>query len=235
MAETTMLRNSAIKPVPSTAGKTPANVSGAHPVVQVNMNAGGPRVRGGQSVKQGVTILPPKGNARTITTGGLPSQPARQTVQILPPAEHRAPAPIALTADHLLFCRHLVGKYIADQLVANEPAGEESDPPENVEIAEATILAIDATMVAITSAAAAAMTPAPMPASPAVPPRGVFASVRSSQVNSAAAVRRVPRPPTGSPPPPVTVTMDSSGQPVLHDPPASASNTQTEHGDTSPE
>ena len=88
MAETTVLRSSSINRTPNAGAKPQAQLSGVHPVVQVNMNSGGPAVQNGQGmVRQGVTLLPPKGARRQFTTGGLPNQPAKQSVVITAPKD----------------------------------------------------------------------------------------------------------------------------------------------------
>jgi hypothetical protein len=206
MAETTVLRSSAInRPVGGggTSGKPHAQLSGALPVVQVNMNAGGPQIQGGQATaKQGVTILPPKGGRRNFTTGGLPNQPAKQSVVILPPKELRSPAS-ALTADQLLLCRHLADKYLSELRAGLGDAPAEEVTTNNIKLAEETIVAIDAAMTAITTAAAVVTAAAPAPRAVAVRPQNV-------QAASTTTPRRVARPV----PPPVTVTMDA-GHPVV--------------------
>lgn len=212
MAETTV-RSSAIvrNATPQANSSRPhATMSGALPVVNVNMNAGGPQIQGGQQVRQGVTILPPKAGQRNFTTGGLPNQPAKQSVVISAPKGAIGTAPPAgLTADQLLLCRHLSVKYLDDQraLVGGDQTPEET--PGNIQLAEATIAALDATMSAMTAAAAVV-------AAPVSPPRAV-GNPRSVQLAASAAPRRITRP--GPTPPPVIVTMDS-GQPVQsQDPP----------------
>jgi hypothetical protein len=155
------------------------------------MTGNGPQP--GSQTKQGVTLLPPKGTNRS-------TQSAKQSVAILPPkvTEH-------LTADQLLLCRHLVEAY----------RGNETVTAENAELANMTISAIDAAMVALTTAAAIAATPAPAPASRAVvaPPRTVVAGSRSAQGSASVTPRRVARP--GPPLPPVVVTMDAGGRPAV--------------------
>jgi hypothetical protein len=208
MAETTV-RGSAIvrNATPQANSSKPhATTSGVHPVVNVNMNAGGPQIQGGQQVRQGVTILPPKAGQRNFTTGGLPNQPAKQSVVISAPKGTVGHAPPSgLTSDQLLLCRHLATKYVDDQ----RALGGDQIPEEmaaNIQLAEATIMAIDAAMTAMTAAAAAAA----VPVQPSPPQRSV-ANQRSVQVAASAAPRRVSRP--GPPPPPIVVTMDA-GQPV---------------------
>jgi len=217
MAETTV-RSSAIvrNATPQANSSKPhATMSGALPVVNVNMNAGGPQIQGGQQVRQGVTILPPKAGQRNFTTGGLPNQPAKQSVVISAPkgAVAAAPSP-ELSADQLLLCRHLAVKYVDDQraLLGGDPLPEEALG--NIQLAEATIVTIDAVMTAMTAAKAAAVVPTPAPTQPS---RSV-ANQRSVQLAASAAPRRIARP--GAPPPPVIVTMDA-GQPVQsQDPPS---------------
>jgi hypothetical protein len=175
--------------------------------VQVNMNSGGPQVQGGQgTVRQGVTLLPPKAGTQRFTTGGLPNQPAKQGVVILPPKELRAAAAGAspLMADQLLLCRHLADKYLGELRAGIGEAPVEEALANNVKLAEATIAAIDAAMVAMTAAAAIAATAAVPPA-----PRAVAVGSRGG-AHVASTPRRVARPA----PPPVTVKMES-GQPVL--------------------
>lgn len=212
MAETTVLRSSSINRTPNAGAKPQAQLSGVHPVVQVNMNSGGPAVQNGQGmVRQGVTLLPPKGARRQFTTGGLPNQPAKQSVVITAPKDPRFAAaagfasttsPSQLTADQLLLCRHLTDKYLADLRTASGEAQLDEAASNNVQLAEGTITSIDAAMAAITAAAAEAVAPPP-------PPRVVAAGPRASQAAGAAMPRRVSRPA----PPPVIVRMDG-GAPI---------------------
>ena len=200
MAETTVLRSSAINRTPNGGAKPQAQLSGALPVVHVNMNSGGPKVQGGQQVRQGVQILPPKAGTRNFTTGGLPNQPAKQGVVILPPKEQRA----ALTADQLLLCRHLADKYLGELRASTsevevEGVAVDQAAADHVKFAEAMIVTIDVMMAAMTAAAAKAAAAAAAPP----PPRVVAAGPR--QVAASAAPRRVSRPA----PPPVIVKMDA--------------------------
>jgi len=209
MAETTVLRSSSINRTPNAGAKPQAQLSGVHPVVQVNMNSGGPQIQGGQgTARQGVTILPPKGARRNFSTGGLPNQPAKQSVVILPPKlASGASSASPLTADQLLLCRHLADKYLGELRAAAGEAQLDEAAANNVQLAEAAIVAIDGAMAATTAAAAAAAVPPP--------PRVVAAGPRTSQAAAAATPRRVARPA----PPPVAVRMDG-GVPVLDDDPA---------------
>lgn len=211
MAETTVLRSSAINRTPNGGAKPQAQLSGALPVVQVNMNSGGPQVQGGQgTVKQGVTLLPPKGARRTFTTGGLPNQPAKQGVVILPPKGQVPPAMGAslLKEDHLLLCRHLTDKYLTELRASPSEAQLEETTARNIKLAEETISTIDAQMVELTAAAAIAATAATVPP----PPRAVSVGARTTSGQGTAVPRRVSRP--GSPLPPVAVKMED-GQPVI--------------------
>ncbi len=228
MAETTVLRSSAINRTPNRGAKPQAQLSGAHPVVQVNMNSGGPTVQGGQgTARQGVVLLPPKGGTRAFTTGGLPNQPAKQSVVISPPKDPRYAAAAAvqqvqqghlvqqaqLSPDQLLLCRHLVDKYLDEvraRAVDNELPSADVD---NVKLGEGAILAIDAAMAQLTAAAALVEAPPPAPQSP---PRAVSVG-GPRQVAAGAAPRRVVRPA----PPPVTVKMDA-GKPIIQDTPVQA-------------
>ncbi len=200
MSETTILRSSAINRSASPnskPGSANAELSGALPMVQVNMNSGGQ----------------PKVNY----TSGLSNQPAKQGVVILQKKEQQQRAiavPPALTADQLLLCRHLAEKYLgearaairlaeSDGAAAADVEFAEATIVANVKLAEATIVAIDAAMTAMTAAAALAATPPP-------PPRTVATSGRSTQGVSSVTPRRVARPA----PAPVIVTMNA-GEPVL--------------------
>jgi hypothetical protein len=218
MAETTVLRSSSINRTPNAGAKPQAQLSGQHKVVQVNMNSGGPQVQNGQStVRQGVTILPPKGARRNFSTGGLPNQPAKQGVVILPPKEMRAAvAATPLTADHLMLCRHLVDKYRGELPVGTAEAPVEATIADNAKLAASAIEAIDATMSAMTAMAAAAAVEATAAVAVAdadaavpPPPRAVTAGARSTHGAASATPRRVARPA----PPPVVVKMEA-GQPV---------------------
>lgn len=216
-----MLRSSSINRTPNAGAKPQAQLSGQHKVVQVNMNSGGPQVQNGQStVRQGVTLLPPKGARRNFTTGGLPNQPAKQGVVILPPKEQRAvaDAQALLTADQLLLCRHLADKYLTEMRASASVTVSTNDgeapadtvASDNAKLAEATIAMIDAAMAAMTAAAAsAAVAVAAAEAAPSSPPtRAVTAGTRSTQGAAASAQpRRVARPA------PVIVKMEA-GQPV---------------------
>jgi hypothetical protein len=215
MAETTVLRSSAINRTPNGGAKPQAQLSGAHPVVQVNMNAGGPKIQGGAQVRQGVTILPPKGGTRTFTTGGLPNQGAKPGVVIMPTqaqlaAAAAAPPPSPLTADQLLLCRHLTDKYLDTLRESTSETAVDGAAADNIALAEGTIKAIDNTMAAMTAAAAAAAAAAT--AAAAAPPQRA-AHVGARQVAAGAGPRRVARP-AGPPPPPVVVQMDAE-RPVL--------------------
>lgn len=212
MAETTVLRSPGIirNASPNATSSRPnATLSGALPVVNVNMNAGGPQRQGGQQVRQGVTILPPKAGTLQFRTGGLPNQPAKQSVVILPPKEQRAGvgagASAPLTADQLLLCRHLAEKYLSDARTSIDEAQADGAASDNIKLAEATIVAIDATMAAMTAAAAVAAAPPPPPTQ-----RSQVAQ-RSIQVAASTTPRRVARP---SPLQPVIVKMED-GQPAV--------------------
>ena len=227
MAETTVLRSSAVNRTPNGGAAPRTQLSGALPVVNVNMNSGGPSRQGGQMVRQGVTILPPKGGTAKFSTGGLPNQPAKQSVVISAPKDPRYALQAAvangavnpaemLTADQLMLCRHLVDKYLGDLRKASDEAEADGATGDNIKLAEAAIITIDAQMAALTAAAAAAAAPPP-------PPRIVTGGPR--QVAAGAGPRRVARP-AGPPPPPVVVRMDGgTPQPVdptdaPQDPPA---------------
>jgi hypothetical protein len=210
VAETTVLRSPGIirNASPNATSSRPnATLSGALPVVNVNMNAGGPQRQGGQQVRQGVTILPPKAGTLNFRTGGLPNQPAKQSVVILPPKEQRAGAGVSspLTADQLLLCRHLADKYLGEVRASADEAQADGTVADNIKLAESTVVSIDAAMVAMTAAAAIAAAPTPPPQQ-----RSQVAQ-RSTQVAASATPRRVVRP---SPLPPVIVKMDD-GQPAV--------------------
>jgi hypothetical protein len=212
MAETTVLRSSSINRTPNGGAKPQTQLSGALPVVQVNMNAGGPQIQGGRgTARQGVTILPPKGGTRNFTTGGLPNQPAKPSVVVMSREQRVAVAAGAeapLTADQLLLCRHLVDKYLDEQRAAIGEEQIEGAVIDNVKLGEATIGSIDAAMAAMTAAAAAAAATAAAAAA-APPPRRAVAVGGPRHVAAGAAPRRVARPA----PPPVIVTMDA-GRPI---------------------
>jgi hypothetical protein len=200
VADTTVLRSSAINRTPNAGAKAQAQLSGALPVVQVNMNSGGPQVQNGRGTpRQGVTLLPPKGARRQFTTGGLPNQGAKPAVVILPPQGTQGGVEVSLSADQLLFCRYLVDKRLGEL----RQAGTEPDETtrRDLDLGEATLSGIDSTLNALTAAAAMAAAP---------PPRAVTVGSRG-QAN--AAPRRVVRPGAGAPPP-VVVQMDA-GQPVV--------------------
>lgn len=199
MAETTVLRSSAVNRTPNVGAKAQAQLSGALPVVQVNMNSGGPQVQNGRGTpRQGVTLLPPKGARRQFTTGGLPNQGAKPAVVILPPQGSPGGVEVSLSADQLLFCRYLVDKRLGElRQTSTEP---DETTRRDLDLGEATLAGIDSTLNALTAAAAMA----------APPPRAVTVGARG-QAN--AAPRRVVRPGAGAPPP-VVVQMDA-GQPVV--------------------
>ena len=210
MSETTILRSNSINRTPNAGAKPQAQLSGAHPVINVTMNSGGPQVNGGQqTLKQGVTILPPKAGSQRFTTGGLPNQPAKQGVVVFH-KEKTAGIP-SLSAEQFMLCRHLVDKYLGEHRTAASEAEPDQAVVENVKVAEGALAAIDTAMAAITAAAAAAA------AKPE--PRTVAAGPRMSQAAAHAAPRRVARPA----PPPVTVTMDANNQPIVQADPDPAS------------
>lgn len=223
MAETSVLRSSAINRTPNPGAKPQAQLSGVHPVVQVNMANGGPIQQNGQgTVRQGVVLLPPKGARRNFTTGGLPNQGAKPSVVISAPKDPRIAAAAAnaatvasaMTADQLLFCRHLVDKYAGDLRAASGEAQLDEASTNNLQLAEATIVTIDSALEAITQAAAEAAAAA---VAPPPPPRAVAAG-RSQTI--VAGPRRVPRP--GAPLPPVVVKMENGAPIPIDEMPADA-------------
>jgi len=109
---------------------------------------------------------------------------------------------VALSADQLLFCRYLVDKRLGElrQAMAEPDEATRRD----LDLGEATLAGIDATLSALT--ATAAMAPPPPP-----PPRAVTVGGRGT---ANVAPRRVSRPGGGAAPPPVVVQMDA-GQPVV--------------------
>ncbi len=242
MPETVLLRATAnvrnVSPN-ATAGQPSAQLSGAHPIVQVNMNQRGVQQPGGKQVKQGVVILPPKTGTRNFTPSSLPNQRERNSVVVFDKEPSGASAPLPpLTADQLLLCRHLADKYLGEQRAGGTsgeaqadgtvPDGAASVSEDNAKLAEATISAIDAAMAQMTAAAAlAAAAPtvttatATAPSAPVPPRRNISAGPRSAQ-NLTVAPRRIARP-ASPPPPPVAVKMNDLGQPVLHDPAEAAS------------
>jgi hypothetical protein len=178
--------------------------------VHVNKNNGGSAANNGQAmVRQGVVLLPPKGGSRTFQTGGLPNQPAKQSVTVFPPKNQIAAvaATPALTEDQLMLLRHLADKNLKE-LRADVPEGAEI--PDSVKFVEAMIIAIDGTLTTMTAAAAAAAAPAPAQL------RAVAGS-RSSQGVASMAPRRIARP--GTPPPPVAVKMEN-GKAIVESAPA---------------
>lgn len=214
MADTTVLRSSAVNRTPNPGAKPQAQLSGVHPTLHVNMSNGGPVQQNGQGlVRQGVVLLPPKGARRQFTTGGLPNQGAKPSVVISAPKDPRFAAAVAgaaapaLSADQLLFCRHLVDKYVGEVKAAAGEAQLDETATNNLQLAEATIVTIDLAMEAITRATAEAAAAVAAP-----PPRAVAAGRSQATV---AAPRRVPRP--GSPPPPPLIVKMENGEPVLHD------------------
>jgi hypothetical protein len=222
MAETTVLRSSAINRTPNPGAKPQAQLSGVHPVVQVNMSNGGPVQQNGQGlVRQGVVLLPPKGARRNFTTGGLPNQGAKPSVVISAPKDPRIAAAATtaatvastMTMDQLMFLRHRASSYVDEVKTAAGEAQLDEATTNNLQLAEATIGTIDLAMEQITQAAEAAAAAAAA-AAPPPPPRAVAAGRSQATV---AGPRRVVRP--GPPPPPVVVKMDG-GVPVPDDAPA---------------
>jgi hypothetical protein len=188
-------------------------------VVNVNMNAGGPKVQGAQQVRQGVQILPPKAGTRTFTTGGLPNQGAKPGVVIMPPKEQRAVGAASatqLTADELLLLRHLADEYLGKLRAAAGEAQVDEATSNNIKLADGAVARIDTMMGEITAAAAAAAaaTAAAAAAATAAAARPVPRAVAGGRTpqNASVTPRRVARP-AGPPPPPVVVKMDG-GQAV---------------------
>ena len=226
MAETTVLRASSINRTPNLGAKPRTQLSGALPPVMVNMNSGGPQVSGGTPARQGVVLLPPKAGTRNFTIGGLPNQGAKSSVVISAPKDPRFAAAAAaqaaatqvpmqspLTADQLLYCRHLVDKDLDAQRAASDGTEPSPTAAEIIRIADATIVAIDATLAALTAAeaqaaaeAAAIEAAAAQQSQPPPPRRTIVGGPR--QVAAGAAPRRIARP-AGPPPPPVIVKMDA--------------------------
>jgi len=78
MAETTLLRSSAIVRNASVGTTKPPQVnSGALPLVQVKMTPGGPQVQNGQ--QKAVEILPPRDAKSAVAIGGLPMVQIKMT------------------------------------------------------------------------------------------------------------------------------------------------------------
>jgi hypothetical protein len=223
MAETTILRNSAInrnfaKPSAPAATSEPGQAGqGPLPTVKVHMTGTGPQLVGGQTVNP-VTLTPAR-DTRRVVHSGLPMVQVKMgrgapQVQQVPQVMHAAsaaPRPQAqqvqqvqvaepeLSNDQLLLCRHLADKYLTElRASTGEPKLEGASDYEK--LAEVTIAAIDAVMEARTIAEAAAMLPEPAPqvqvlpqVGVANPPRVVVGS-RSGSRNAAATPRRVARP-----------------------------------------
>lgn len=269
MSETTILKASAIN---RNAPKSPAQLSGPLPVVQVSMTANGPQVStvSGQQQARPVVVSSPKGRSASsgaasalpmvqvkMTPGGPqvnrsavpPTSQPRGVARVakIPPMQVAQVAQEQLTADQLMLCRHLVDKYLGElrSSVAADPqvegaisVQEEGSFAVNSKLAEATIGAIDAAMLARTTAEAeaivdaaaveAAETPAeavaptPAPKRSAAPPPRVVVGPRSLQAGSAVTPRRVTRPQGSAPLPMVTVKMNGE-KPVVVDPPQTPS------------
>jgi len=150
--------------------------AGALPLIDVKMTTSGPQVQSGRN---------------DVHT---PRQWSAATAAAV------APPQADLSADQLLLCRHAVTDYLAagKDIPEIEPGGLTN---EMVQLAESTIVAIDAAMLAMTEAEALAavevpaqpQVPAARPLPRVVTPNTVIANRRSGQVQSAAP-RRVPRP-----------------------------------------
>lgn len=227
MAETSILRSKATSGYVRNSPQAGNNsqIRGVLPTVQVAMTAGGPEIQNPQVAQPAQARSNTIGKQARHNAGGLPMVQVKMTQagpQVLsgapdqgvkprwsPQGPQRAqvvapppPAPVAvdvLSDDQLLLCRHLVTAYLT--------SGKE-ESPENIALAESTIAAIDAAMLAMTAQQALAMEAAEAAQEPAQPqrtapvqhprmivtPGKVIANQRSSQINAAAAPRRVPRP-----------------------------------------
>lgn len=176
MSETTILKSSAIN---RNAPKSPAQLSGPLPVVQVSMTANGPQVASGQQARP-VVVTAPKGRAASLGQGALPMVQVKMTpggpqvnrsavpatsqprgvprVAKIPPVQVAQVAQEQLSADQLMLCRHLVDKYLGElrASVATD-AQAEGSAAVNAELAAATIAAIDVAMLARTTAEAEAI------------------------------------------------------------------------------
>lgn len=193
MAESVILRSSAS---PKNASPTSANpqvkTSGPLPLVQVTMGSGNAPKQAGEN--RSVTLGPVRGgvtrDGKVIQARHAPQLAARG-VQV----QQALPAPSAMMPEQLMLCRHLTSEYLKAQ---QEAAAGEDPPAEtaaNVELAEATIAAIDA-----------ALAP-PVPARRPLPP--VLVDNRVDHRPQAGANRRIAAPA----PPPVVVAMDDGGVP----------------------
>jgi len=246
MAETMILRNSAINRnfASQSAPATPAEGQpGPMPIVKVHMTGNGPQLLGGQTVNP-VRLTPAK-DAKRVVHSGLPmvqvkmgqTGPQVQVPQVgraASAAPRAVPQQVAqvvaepdLSNDQLLFCRHAVDKYLGE-LRATPGEVLPEGAADNVQLAESTIIAIDAKMVARTTAEAEAILAAEAPpvATPGTamrPPRVVVSS-RSGLNNAAVTPRRVARPaaPSTGPraPLPVVDVQMQGGQPVAKGQPA---------------
>lgn len=250
MAETMILRNSAINRnfASQSAPATPAEgQAGPMPIVKVHMTGNGPQLLGGQTVNP-VRLTPAK-DAKRVVHSGLPMVQVKMgttgpSVQVPQVGRAASAAPRAvpqqigqvaqvapepdLSNDQLLFCRHVVDKYLAD-LRATPSETLPEGAADNAQIAEATIAAIDAKMVARTTAEAEAILAAEAPPPVATagthmrPPRVVVSS-RSGMNNAAVTPRRVARPaaPSTGPraPLPIVDVKMQGGQAVVKEQPA---------------
>ncbi len=194
MAETTVLRSSASPRNVSAAaqgGNPHTQLSSSLPLVNVVMGGVSgkqPVVQDGRQPKQGVVVLPMRGQ-RSV---------GQQRQALTQPAAPELAAP--LSSEGLLLCRHLVTKYIA-----GAPADDT-----NVALAKTTLDGIDAALAAATAAAAEP----PMPSRQAAPRMVTVSTASRSQANIAAPPRRVvpqrgQRDPNAAPPPMVNVDMRS--------------------------
>lgn len=178
-------------PVQARGNRHPSQQSGGLKMVQVKMGSSGPQVLSG-----GPEVTPKQpwsqATAQQYAFAEQSFEPPQQPEMMMP----EMPEAPLLTDDQLLLCRFLVDTYITE--------AAETVPPEQIQLAESTIVAIDETMIARNAAEALAaieqvappVAPqaAARPAMPRqVPPRAVIASRGSVQMKGTAP-RRVPRP-----------------------------------------
>ncbi len=200
----------------------PGVASGGLPQLQVKMTQAGPQVQTLSTVQGGPPQIPAAAPALSAP---------RQTV----PRQVALPAVPELPLDQLMLCRHLVEKYLVEQratvTVEDTAKTSETVSPENVKLAELTILMLDEALIAAAAANApalevadseivtvmptmsyaAATSIAPAPTASYVAGRvgtrpQAFTGART-QRNSSLAPRRVARA-GGAPLPPVIVKMD---------------------------
>lgn len=210
MAETSLLRS------PGIVRNGSPNITSAQPSAQlgsklktVNVSMGNAQQQGQQTVKSGVVVFN-KAPAQRFRTGELADGKAKSAVAVFNkdgapvPANARGAAKLKevqpLSADQLMLCRHLVDTYA------------KAEGTEDVALATSTIVAIDASLKAITAAEALVEQREQLKAQAQQNRQQIVAGGRSAP--GSLQPKRFPRL-AGPPPAPVVVRMGDEGKPEL--------------------